>query len=129
MVKGIYICKTNIDKADKEQSELLMGIMNFSKQTKSKKDKKKGAKKILFKTNFHFLKVEECFMMKMMMNCFCGMVDRRKACSLFPAGTIVRDRHNRKSPTRRKQDLNLFEFRLCLMKLCSSVNHYITAPL
>ena len=30
----------------------------------------------------------------------CGMVDRRKAFSLFPAGTIVRDPHHRKSPTR-----------------------------
>ena len=54
MVKGIYICKTNIDKADKEQSELLMGIMNFSKQTKSKKDKKKGAKKDTFQNEFPF---------------------------------------------------------------------------
>ena len=26
-----------------------------------------------------------------MMNCFCGMIDRRKAFSLFPAGTNVRD--------------------------------------
>ena len=40
-----------------------------------------------------------------MMNCFCGMVDRRKAS--FPAGTIVRDPHHRESSTRRKQDLNL----------------------
>ena len=38
----------------------------------------------------------------MMMNCFCGMVDRRKAfIALFPAGTIVRDPHHRESPTRR----------------------------
>ena len=43
----------------------------------------------------------------MMMNCFCGMVDRRKAFSLIPAGTIVRDPHHRKSPTRREQGLNL----------------------
>ena len=32
----------------------------------------------------------------------CGMVDRRKAFSLFPAGTIVRDPHHRKSSTRRE---------------------------
>ena len=43
----------------------------------------------------------------MMMNCFCGTVDRLKAFSLFPAGTIVRDPHHRKSPTRREQGLNL----------------------
>ena len=42
-----------------------------------------------------------------MMNCFCGVDDRQKAFSLFPAGTIVGDPHHRKSPTRRKQDLNL----------------------
>ena len=41
----------------------------------------------------------------MMMNYFCGMVDRRKA--LFPAGTIVRDPHHRESPTRREQDFTL----------------------
>ena len=41
----------------------------------------------------------------MMMSCFCGMVDRRKAS--FPAGTIVRDPYHRESSTRRKQDLNL----------------------
>ena len=43
--------------------------------------------------------------MMMMMNCFCDMVDRRKAFSLL-AGPIVRDPHRRESPTRRKQDLN-----------------------
>ena len=58
--------------------------------------------------------------MMMMMNCFCGIVDRRKAFSLissrdhcqltderrlalFPAGTTVRDPHHRESPTRREQ--------------------------
>ena len=48
----------------------------------------------------------------MMMNCFCGVVGRRKA--LFPAGSIVRDPHHRESPTRREQGLNLLrtEFRL-----------------
>ena len=45
--------------------------------------------------------------MMMMMNCFCGMVDRRKALALFPAGTIVRDPHHLESPTRREQDFNL----------------------
>ena len=57
------------------------------------------------------------------------MVGRRKA--LFPAGSIVRDPHHRESPTRREQGLNLLrtEFRLSWMKLCSSDNHYTTAPL
>ena len=44
-------------------------------------------------------------MMMMIMNCFCGMVDERIAFSLFLAGTIVRDSHLCKSPTRCKQDL------------------------
>ena len=43
----------------------------------------------------------------MMMNCFCGMVDRRKLLTLFPAGIIVRNPHHRESPTLREQDLNL----------------------
>ena len=38
---------------------------------------------------------------------FCGMVDQRKAFSLFPAGTVVRDPHRRESPTRHEQGLNL----------------------
>ena len=41
----------------------------------------------------------------MMMNFFCGMVDRRKA---FPAGTIVRDPHHRESPTRHEQGVDEF---------------------
>ena len=51
--------------------------------------------------------------------------------ALFPAGTIVRDPHHRESPTRREQGLNLrrTEFRFSWMKLCSSDNHYTTAPL
>ena len=42
---------------------------------------------------------------------------------LFPARTIVRDSHYRKSPAHQKS-----EFRLCWMKFCSNDNHYITAP-
>ena len=45
--------------------------------------------------------------MMMIMNCFCGMADRRKVLNLIPAGTIVRDPHHRESPTRRKQGLEL----------------------
>ena len=47
-------------------------------------------------------------MMMVMMNCFCGMVDRRKVfIALFPAGIIVRDPLHRESLTHRKQDLSL----------------------
>ena len=42
-----------------------------------------------------------------MINCFCGMVDRRKRLALFPAETIVRDPHHRESPPVHKKDLNM----------------------
>ena len=60
----------------------------------------------------------------MKMNCFCGMVDRRKA--LFPAGTIIGGPHQRESPTHREHDLTCAEpeFRLSWMTLCSGENHY-----
>ena len=38
-------------------------------------------------------------------NCFCGMVDRRKAFSLISSWCDFRDPHHRKSPTHHKQDL------------------------
>ena len=43
----------------------------------------------------------------MMMNCFCGMVDRQRNLALFPAPAINKDPHHHESPTRRKQNLNL----------------------
>ena len=46
-------------------------------------------------------------MMMMIMNCFRGMVERRKAFSLFPAGTIVTDPHHRESSTRYELGSNL----------------------
>ena len=52
---------------------------------------------------------------------FCGMVDQRKAFSLISS----RDHCQRSSPSRISQG---FEFRLSWMKLCSSDNHYTTAP-
>ena len=63
--------------------------------------------------------------MMVMINCFCGMVDRRKALSLFPSGTIVRDPNHRESPTRRMQGLNLRRtwVQTSWMKLCSNDNH------
>ena len=42
-----------------------------------------------------------------MMNCFLVWLTDERRLSLFPAGTIVRDPHYLKSPTRREQDLNL----------------------
>ena len=63
----------------------------------------------------------------MMMNCFCGMVDRRKAFSLISS----RDHCQRSSPLRisdmpsRVWTCAEPEFRLSWMKLCSSHNHYI----
>ena len=35
------------------------------------------------------------------------LTDERRWLALFPDGTIVRYRHHRESPTRRKQELNL----------------------
>ena len=43
----------------------------------------------------------------MMVNCFCGMVDRQTTFSLVYSGTIVRDSHHDKSLTRGEQDLSL----------------------
>ena len=42
-----------------------------------------------------------------MMNCFCGIIGRRKALSLISSRTIVIDPHHSESPTRSKNDLNL----------------------
>ena len=64
------------------------------------------------------------------LNCFCGMVDRRKAFSLISS----RDHCQRSSPSRISDTLSRVwtcaepEFRLSWMKLCSSDNHYTTAP-
>ena len=70
-------------------------------------------------------------MMMMMMNCFCGMLDRRKAFSFISS----RDHCQRSSPSRISDTPSRVwtcaepEFRLSWMKLCSSDNHYTTAPL
>ena len=63
-------------------------------------------------------------MIMMMMNRFCGMVDRRRL-ALFPAGTIVRDPHHLESPSRVWTCAEP-EFKLSWMKLCSSDNHGAT---
>ena len=56
---------------------------------------------------FNILKFIKTLAMMMMMNCFCGMVDKRKAFTLISS---------------------LDYFRFCWMKLCSSDNHYTQAP-
>ena len=66
----------------------------------------------------------------MMMNCFCRMVDRRKAEPSFQPGalseilTIAILRHAASRIWTCAEPV----FRLWLMKLCSSDNHYTTAP-
>ena len=65
--------------------------------------------------------------MMTMMNCLCGMVDRRKAFGLISS----RDHCQRSSPSRISDTPRAGfepEFRLSWMKLCSSDNHYTTAP-
>ena len=57
--------------------------------------------------------------------CVIWLTDERHL-ALFPAGPIVRDPHHRGSLTRRGQGLSLC--RLSWMRLCSSDNHYTTAP-
>ena len=71
-------------------------------------------------------------MMMMIMNCFCGMADRRKVLSLISSW----DHCQRFSPSRISNPPRAGfgtcaepEFRPSLMKLCSSDNQYITAPL
>ena len=66
----------------------------------------------------------------MMMNCFCGMVDRRKAFSLISS----RNHSQRPSPLQIPDAASRVwtyaepEFRLSWMMLCSCDNHYTTAP-
>ena len=69
--------------------------------------------------------------MIMMMNCFCGIVDRRKVFSLISSRhqrseilTIANLRH----AASRIWTCTEPEFRLYLMKLCISDNHYTTVP-
>ena len=68
---------------------------------------------------------------KFYLNYFCGMVDRRKAFTpyfqprpLSEILTIANLRHAESKVWTHAES----EFRLCWMKLCSSDNHYTTAP-
>ena len=69
-------------------------------------------------------------MMKMM-NCFCGLVDRRKALlRYFQPGPLSETLTigNLRQAASRVRACAESEFRLSRIKLCSSDNHYTTAP-
>ena len=72
----------------------------------------------------------EWHMMMMMMSCFCGMVDRRTAFSFISS----HDHCQRPSPSRISDtpragfEPHRTEFRFSWIKLCSSDDHYTTAP-
>ena len=63
---------------------------------------------------------------QMMMNCFCGMVDRRKRFSLISNRDYCKK--SLPSSTHREQIWTYAEteFRLCWMKLCNGDDHYTT---
>ena len=65
-------------------------------------------------------------MMMMMMNGFCGMVDRQKAFTLISSGTIARDPQHRESTTRGEQDNIASEkyWRSLLIRKLLNVKHY-----
>ena len=67
-----------------------------------------------------------------MMNCFCGMIDQGKAhlLALFPTRTLseILTNANLWHTASRIWTCAEPEFRLSWMKLCSSDNHYTTAP-
>lgn len=71
-------------------------------------------------------------MFVMVMNCFCRMVDRRKALSLTsrpgPKSEFLINTNLRHNANRIWKCAEL-EFRLCWMRLCSSDNHWTTALL
>ena len=69
-------------------------------------------------------------MMMVMMNCFCGMVDRRKTYSLISSRDHCQ-KFSRSRISRSRSGLNLPEpkFRFSWTKPCSSDNHYTMAPL
>ena len=71
------------------------------------------------------------YLAMIMMNCFCGIVDWQKVFSLISS----QDHCQRYSPSLFSYTLRAgfepaqnLEFRLCLIKLCSSDNHYTSVP-
>ena len=68
--------------------------------------------------------------MKMMMNSFCGIVDRRNTFTpYFQSGPLseIFNIANFRHPASRVLTCAESEFKLCWMKLCSSDNHFTTA--
>ena len=61
---------------------------------------------------------------KCLMNCFCGMADRRKALSLISSRVEVLTIANLRHASSRVWTCAEPEFRLCWGKFCSSDNHY-----
>ena len=70
------------------------------------------------------------FSLFMMMNCFCGIPNQRKAFSLFPARPIseILTIANLRHAVNKTWIYTEPEFSLFWMKLCSSDNHYTTVP-
>ena len=60
--RDIYEFKTTIEEADKHQTDLLVKIMNFRKNTKSRSQEKNEKKKLFLKTCIIFLRAEKKFM-------------------------------------------------------------------
>ena len=62
-VRDIYNGKITIKEAHKDQSNLLVAVMNFKSKTKPQKPDKKIKTYISFKTFLHFLMVQKEFLM------------------------------------------------------------------
>ena len=61
--RDIYEGKITIEEANEHQTDLLVEIMNFRKNTKPRSQEKNKKKKLLLKTCIIFLKVEKKFWM------------------------------------------------------------------
>ena len=61
--REIYNGKIALKEADKDQSSLLVEIINFKKKSKPAKSKESKRKKICLKTYIPFLRVEKEFLM------------------------------------------------------------------
>ena len=61
--RDIYDCKINLEEADKEESDLLNEIKNYSEKTKPKSYKKNMKKKLLTIIYINFMRVKKRFLM------------------------------------------------------------------
>ena len=61
--RDIYEFKIMIEEADKHQTDLLVKIMNFRKNTKPRSQEKNEKKKLFLKSCIIFLRAEKKFMM------------------------------------------------------------------